>query len=368
MAYKICLVKKLNEKILDAFVVGGAVSGSRTAELIAKEGKDVVLVEDNTEVGCPCKCTGLVSWRIKELLPNLPNEIIVNTVGKAEFFSPSGRRVVLKSKNPVYLLDRPGLDKFLFDSAVKSGAKTRTGERFIGYRKLRNCLKVKTDKNTYKTKILVGADGANSTVGKQAELKYPENYLVGVQTTATGNFNNVELWIGSKFCPKFFAWVVPENNSVARIGLATNPNASKYYEEFLKMRIGRIEKPNVGGIIRFGLMENTSADRIMVVGDAACQVKPYSGGGIIYGLIGSKFAARAALDAIEYRRFDEDFLKESYDEKWKTVLGPAITRGMFLYKMISSKSDLFLNTILQTANLGTKIFNKLDMDLINVFV
>ncbi len=356
------------EKILDVFVVGGSVTGSKTAELIAKEGKDVVLVEENSEIGRPCKCTGLVSWRIKELVPNLPSELIINTVGKAKFFPPNGNGFVLKSKNPVYLLNRPGLDKFLFNSAVKAGVKTSTGERFLAYKNLRNCVKIKTDKKTYKAKILIGADGANSSVGKQAGLDYPKSFLIGVQTTAKGNFNDVELWIGSKFCPKFFAWVVPENNNVARIGLATNPNANKYYEEFLKMRIGRVERPDVGGIIRFGLMNRTSADRVLVVGDAACQVKPYSGGGIIYGLIGSKFCARAALDAIEYKRFDGQFLKESYDDKWKSVLANPINRGLFFYKIISSKSDLFLNSMMGAASVGTKVLNNLDMDLMNYFV
>ncbi len=306
----------MTEKIFDALVVGAAVAGSRTAQLIAESGREVVLVEDNTSVGQPCKCTGLVSWRIKELLPTLPEKLIVNVVKEARFHSPNGSSFVLKSKNPVYLLDRPGLDRYLFDLAGEAGVQTKVGEKFLSYKIVEDHVEVKTDKSMYKAKILIGADGANSMVGRQAGFDYPENYLVGVQTTASGNFDKVELWFGSKFSPKFFAWVAPENENVARIGLAADRNASKYYENFLMSRIGRVEKPDVGGIIRFGLMDRTSDERIMVVGDAACQVKPYSGGGIIFGLIASRICADAAIKALRHKDFSGRFFADIYYMCW----------------------------------------------------
>lgn len=354
-------------EVHDAFVVGGAVAGSRTAELLAKEGKDVVLVEDNVNVGQPCKCTGLVSWRIMDLLPKLPRKIIMNILGRAKFFAPNGISFELRANYPVYLLDRPGLDKFLFESAKKAGAQTKVGERFLSYRKMKGKVKIKTDKKTYYSKLLIGADGANSTVGKQAELVYPSNYLVGVQTTAEGNFNSVELWFGSKISPKFFAWLAPENEERARIGLATNPNPSEYYQKFLIQRIGKVVKPDVGGIIRFGLMERTAADHVMVVGDAACQVKPYSGGGINYGLIASQYCANAALKSLEGKNFSENFLARNYDKEWKRELAPAIKRGMLLHKILKSP-DFALTGIFGFGKILSRTFGRLDMDLINVFV
>lgn len=357
----------MDEEIFDAFVVGGAVAGSRTAQLIAETGKNVMLVEDNVNVGMPCKCTGLVSWRIKELLPTLPEKLIFNVVQEARFHSPSGSSFVLKSTKPVYVLDRPGLDKYLFGLAEEAGVKTKVGERFLSYEVMDDYVEVETDKGKYKTRILVGADGANSSVGKQAKLAYPENYLVGVQTTASGNFDKVELWFGSKVSPKFFAWVVPENENIARIGLATDRNASKYYEEFLTSRIGRLEKPDVGGVIRFGLMERTSDERIMVVGDAACQVKPYSGGGIIFSLIASQVCANAAMKALREKNFSRKFFVENYDKKWKQKIGNAIKRGMLINKIMKSH-DKAVSAVMAVGKAGSKIFTKLDMDLINYFV
>lgn len=355
------------EEMSDAFVVGGAVAGSRTAQLIAENGKNVVLVEDNVNVGLPCKCTGLVSWRIKELLPTLPDKLILNVVQDARFHSPSGSSFVLKSRNPVYVLDRPGLDKYLFNLAQEAGAQTKAGEKFLSYKKMEDHIEVETDRGIYKTKILIGADGANSIVGKQAGLKYPENYLVGVQTTASGNFDKVELWFGSRVSPKFFAWVVPENENIARIGLATDRNASRYYEEFLTSRIGRVEKPDVGGIIRFGLMERTCDDMLMVVGDAACQVKPYSGGGIIYGLTCAKVCAEATIKALRQKDFSRKFFMENYDRKWKEKIGQGIKRGMLVHKMMKS-NDKAVSALMLVGRMGSRIFTRMDMDLINYFV
>lgn len=357
----------MSDEIFDAFVVGGALSGSRVAQILAENGKNVLLAEDNITIGHPCKCTGLVSWRIKELLPTLPEKLIVNVHNEARFHSPNRSSFTLKSRKPVYLLDRPGLDKYIFDLAEEARAHLKKGEKFLSYDLQKDYVEVHTDKNTYKAKILIGADGSNSSVGRAAGFVYPENYLVGVQTTASGEFDKVELWFGSKVSPNFFAWVAPENANIARIGLATNRNSSNYYEEFLKFRIGKFVKPDVGGIIRYGLMEKTSAERVMVVGDAACQVKPYSGGGIIFSLISSKVCAEAAMKALRQKNFSEQFLIQNYDEAWKRKIGGAIKRGMTLNKIIHS-GDNKLSMLMKFGSMGSRILGRLDMDLINLIV
>ncbi len=260
----------------DAIIVGGALAGSRTAQLLAQKGKKILLLEEHEKVGLPCKCTGLVSWRTPETV-KLPKELIVNKLDYGKFFAPDGTNFTLKSKKTVYVLDRPGLDKFIFDEAVKEGAEVKT-ERFETFKHDNGHLQVKTSKRVYETKVLVGADGANSTVAQVAGLEMPKDIYVGMQTTAVGDFAQVaELWFGNQVAPEFFAWVVPENENVARIGLASPSTPKVYYEKFLKSRLGHNGlKPDVAGVIRFGVMNDTVADRIMLVGDAACQIKPFS--------------------------------------------------------------------------------------------
>jgi flavin-dependent dehydrogenase len=228
-----------------------------------------------------------------------------------------------------------------------------------------DCIKIKTDKNIYSSKILIGADGPNSTIRKQMKIKQKKS-IIGVQSRVRGKFNSdsVELWFGSKVCPNFFAWVVPENENVARIGLATNGNLMRFYNNFLKKRIGYVKKPDVVGRIPYGLLNITSDNRIMLVGDAASQVKPFSGGGIIYGLIAAEICAEACKKALENDKFDKKFLKENYDDKWKKKLSLPIKGGLMLRKLFNILPDFAINIGFYTAGHSKKIVEKWDMDLL----
>lgn len=355
-------------KTYDVIVVGASVSGCRTAELIAKQSYKVLVLEEHKEIGRPVKCTGLVSWRLKELLPELPKNIIVNTVGKAKFFSPNGNHFTLKSKKSVYVIDRGKLDRYLSERAKNINVEIKTLTRFENFRYVDDGIEVKTNKGKTKTKILIGADGANSLVAKQSNLKQPDETLIGIQTTVDGNFeqDTVELWFGSKTAPNFFAWVVPENENRARVGLATNKNPKEYLDRFLKERIGKTNKPDVGGLIRIGLMNETVADRVLLVGDAAYQIKPFSAGGIVYGLIASQCCTDACIFALQKNKFNKEFLKNQYDKKWKRILEKPIKKGLLYRKILYKFSDEQLNLFFSAGKKLklTKILESFDMDLL----
>lgn len=357
----------MRDRVYDVIVIGGALAGSRTAELLARNGRNVLLIEEHEKIGFPCKCTGLVSWRTPEILKNLPNKLIVNKLEKGKFYAPDGTSFILKSKKPAYVLDRTGLDRFLFGQAVKAGAETKT-EHFETLRYNDGCVKVKTSKGIYKTKILIGADGANSTVAQKANLHMPKNIYVGLQTTARGNFEQfAELWFGKKVAPDFFAWLVPENEEIARIGIGAPVSPKPYYEKFLQARLGSNGmRPDVAGVMRFGMMKDTVADRVMLVGDAACQVKPLSCGGITYGLVASQICADAAENAFEENKFDYQFFKQNYDFEWKKKLVLGINEGMFFRKMLYLLPDSQMNFFFKMIKLfGYRILNKLDFDLLS---
>ena len=351
----------------DVIVVGGALAGSRTAELLARNGRDVLLIEEHEKIGLPCKCTGLVSWRTPEILKKMPKRLVVNKLDRGKFYAPDGNSFILKSKKAAYVLDRTGLDRFLFEQAVKAGAEVKT-EHFETFQYNNSCVEVKTNKDIYKTKILIGADGANSTVSQKAKLPMPKNIFVGLQTTAHGNFEQyADLWFGKNIAPNFFAWVVPENEEIARIGLATPISPKPYYERFLETRLNHNGlKPDVAGVIRFGVMKDTVADRIMLVGDAACQVKPFSGGGITYGLIAAQICAGAVEKAFEENKFNYSFFKQNYDLEWKKKLVPGIRKGMMFRKLLYLLPDSQVNLLFKSIKLfGHKILDKFDFDLLS---
>jgi geranylgeranyl reductase family protein len=353
-------------KNYDVIVVGAGPIGCRTAELIAKKGYKVLILEEHSKIGKPLQCAGLVSWRLKQLVTDLPKDIIINKVNYAKFFSPSKNYLELESKKPVYVIDRQALDNFLASKAKEVGAQLKLSTRFSDFSYFQDGIEVKTTKGNFKTKLLVGADGPNSTVAKKAGLMQPENVLIGMQTNVKGYFDPyaVELWFGKEITEDFFGWVIPENESIARIGIASKKKTAYYFRRFLRRRINKIEKPSIVGTIKYGLMKDTVADRIILVGDAACQVKPFSGGGIVYGLIGSGFAALACIKALKKETYDYNFLKETYDEQWKKKLTWPIRKGLLLNKFIYSVPDWLLNLFINSAGWFKFLFEKIDMDML----
>ncbi|MDI6825856.1 MAG: NAD(P)/FAD-dependent oxidoreductase [Candidatus Aenigmarchaeota archaeon] len=351
----------------DVVIVGAGPVGCKTAELIAKRGFDVLVLEEHSEIGLPIKCSGLVSRRIFKL-SRVSSDIIVNRVRKARFHIKENY-IELKSKKTVYVIDRQKFDKEIAEKAEYTGAEIKDSTKFGNYKKDK-VLEVKTTKGSFKTKILIGADGANSTVARVADIKLPDNLLTGIQFTVESHFDpeTVELWFGSSICPDFFGWVIPENENSARVGLASSEKVGEHLDNFIKMRFKHEIKPKnkIVGLIRYGLIETSASDNVMLVGDAASQIKPFSGGGLIYGMIGAKIAADACIKTLKERRYDSQFLKKNYDDVWKKKLAWPIRKGLFLKNLIHSFSDRQLSFLFSAANI-TKIRRLLeftDMDLL----
>lgn len=358
----------------DVVVIGAGIAGCRTAELIAKKGFNVALVEEHSDIGAPVQCAGLVSHRLKSMLPDLSNNVFLNEVRRAKFFSPSSKdetdpALELKSKKPAHVVDREKLDKALFKNATAAGAKAARSTKFTDFSIGEDKIIISTNRGKIESKLLVGADGPTSLVRRRAQLEAPANYLAGVQATvetrAGREFepNAVELWFDSYISPDFFAWVIPISSKKARVGLAADTKALDHFKKFAKRRTGRSVKPDVGGRINFGLMGSTAAERVMLVGDAAVQIKPFSGGGVIYGLIGAGYCANACVKALREDDFSTGFLKQEYDEKWKWQLRKPIKRGL-LYRKILLGSDRKMNFLLSAAGKFKFIMQDWDMDLL----
>ncbi len=241
--------------------------------------------------------------------------------------------------------------------------------KFLGYKR-EKLLKVKTSKGNLRTKLLIGADGPNSAVARAARIKLPDCRLTGVQTTIKSNYNSntVELWFDSDISPEFFGWVIPENKNWARVGLATNKNIMKCLDNFFLKRFNRKIKCKkiLAGTIRYGLIDSSILNRILLVGDAASQVKPFSGGGLIYGLIGAEIAAQACAKSLKEENYEKEFLKENYDYMWKDKLAWPIMKGLAAKKIIHSFNDGQLSLLFSLIKAGkfTRLLEYMDMDLL----
>jgi len=371
--------------IYDVVVVGAGPAGCRTAELVSKRGFKTALIEKRSEIGQPVQCAGLISHRLKSIIPDLPKNIILNKINHAKFFTPK-TEFELESKRPFYVVDREQLDKLLFFKARKAGVETHKSTAFNDFELKRGPVIKKTESgeimredamivhtltDKIQTKLLVGADGPISNVASKAGLMRPSNVLTGAQATVRGEFaeNTVELFFDYNLTPDFFGWVVPLSAKEARIGVAArNNNIVASLKNLIHNRTnGGVHKssikPDVAGRINFGLMKRTSAERVMVVGDAAAQVKPFSGGGVVYGLIGAGHCANACIKSLSSNNFSADFLEREYDRKWKSQLGSPIKRGLMM-RRFTSGSERKMNFVLEMASRFKFILQGFDADML----
>lgn len=351
----------------DVIIVGAGPVGCRAGELVAKKGFKVLIIDKKKEIGKPVRCSALVSHRIFDLT-NVSKDVVVNVVERAKIYSNSGNCLEVKSKRPVYVMDREKFDKEIGRDAKNAGAKIRMLTALENFKKEKDYLRVKTTKGLFVTKLLVGADGPNSMVAHTANIPLPDNLLVAVQRTVKSSYDSdaVELWFGSNVCPSFFCWVIPENERWARIGLASSRSAMKYLENFIRNRVGKKirYKDELSGLIRFGLMKDTVSDRVLLVGAAASQTKPFSGGGLTYGQIGAKYCAEACIKSLKEGRYGHEFLKKNYDEKWGERLAWSIKKGWFLNRL-THVSDLLFDFSIGVGKLSKFILEEIDMDLLD---
>ncbi|MCG8401780.1 MAG: NAD(P)/FAD-dependent oxidoreductase [Firmicutes bacterium] len=327
----------------DAIVVGGGPSGCLTAELLAGEGFRVLILEEHEQIGEPVQCAGLISPRTLELA-GVPQSIIINRLTGACIFSPLGARLQVNSDRVHALaVDRAAFDQALAVRAQCAGAELLTGAKARGLAHETDGYIVKTQRNgreeLFAARLVIGADGANSRVANWLGLSndnpravmYSADVELGRSETSL-----VEIFLGNNLAPGWFGWVVPLDNQTCRVGAGHAfsgwDRSPRYYfqriadsfpELFKGMKIIRY----TGGTTPLGLAPRIFASHAMLVGDAASQVKPISGGGIYLGLRGAQVCARVAASALREDNLAEKNLAR-YQQLWEEEFSEEISCGI----------------------------------------
>ena len=220
-------------------IIGAGPAGNYAAYLLAKKGYEVKVFEEHPQIGKPVACTGIVTNAFREIIKE--KSFIINRINRIRIFSPNNQFVEFNLKKPDLIIDREKLDNYLAEIARKKGAKFFLNHRFKGYEnknkkyllKILNNEKIKN----YETDYLIAADGPNSNVAKSSGLFGSRKFFFGIQARVkVKNENIVETYL----IKKGFAWVVPENKDIARVGLCSEEkDYNLVFKQFLKKRIGK---------------------------------------------------------------------------------------------------------------------------------
>ncbi len=301
----------------DVTIVGAGSSGLRLAKKLAEADIDVNVLEDHPEIGIPEHCSGLISARnTKELGFDL-RDSFTNTIYGAKIFSPNNTQLRIESKEPVaYVMDRSLFDKTLYKEALAAGAKVELNTAAIDVRNGTIFTKVKDRGGIQKPKLLVAADGVNSRLRKLAGIESKASHFIhSYQVKASGNFDPkfVELYLSRDFAPDFFAWVIPENEESAKVGIGctTGINPVHAFNKFLKEKQIdiHIKHSNSFLIPCNPPIKQLHANGMLLLGDAGYQTKATTGGGIIMNCKSADILAKCIEDHLKHGASLDEYSK-----------------------------------------------------------
>jgi len=366
----------------DVLIVGAGPAGSTAARTCASLGLRTILLEEHPEVGCPTHCTGKLSLHGFERF-HIPASLIQTTLRAAAFHAPDGTVARVRRAVPdSHVVDRDPFDRFLAQRAADAGADVITGARARTVERVgsgsnrpgrpadRGLLEVRIERRpdplVITTPLVIDAEGANPILPPQLNISPRRTLVHGLQyeldgVSVDGDTEDApDLYFGREVAPGFFAWLMPIGSGRGRLGLAVDPRLTNrppvfYLERLMethpavgpRVRGASITRKLAGRIPILGLRRPTYTDGMMVIGDAAGQVKATSGGGIYFSMLAGEIAGQAAArylggDVVQARTALAD-----YERQWQAAFGREVRFTTIVRQTVNRLPDRHTNTVIR---------------------
>ncbi|RLE65103.1 MAG: hypothetical protein DRJ38_04335 [Thermoprotei archaeon] len=328
-------LKNIGEEY-DVAIVGAGPAGLFLANLI--KDLDFIVLEEHREVGKPLHCAGLLSLKGLKRIGFMPQKSIQNKVRGAIFISPSGLKLIVESRrDEAVVVNRTFFDKELAEK-VSDNIKLRT--KVVKVAKRSGKWILKTGSGSIRSKILVDAEGFRYNLSTKLGFEKPPKDLllpaiqVELEKIRDLNRDLVEIYLGSKWAPGFFAWIIPLSEDEARVGLAARELPFSYLKNFLgkhpiassKLKKAKVKRILGGRVVLTGIYGKIAKKSSILIGDVAGQTKPTTGGGVVYSGIAAHIASNIIRE--ELAKNSGEIVLEEYDKAWRRLMG----RELFLMK------------------------------------
>ncbi|MCS7129052.1 MAG: NAD(P)/FAD-dependent oxidoreductase [Candidatus Caldarchaeum sp.] len=335
----------------DVIVVGGGPAGVSAAKAAAAGNVDVLLLEKYPTIMANKPCGEAVSKETLATAGVKPSPRIVMHEAYALVYSPS--LIEVKIPQIGYNINKSLFIQEIAAQAAEYGADIHVREEVSAVVRQDSKYLVKTSRETYQAKVVIGADGYNSTVARSLGVSERPEPIPTVQYIMANcklkHPDAVRFYLGNKLAPGGYAWIFPRSEKLAEVGIGVRGGVAKeYLDAFVKkfsdeLASARIIDYRGAPVPIGGAISESVFDGAMLVGDAAGHVIPLTGAGIHSSVAAGLAAGRVAADAVKEGDTSKQRLSQFYKlyENWLS----RINRSLKAMRAVEKLSDEELDTL-----------------------
>ena len=366
------IVKGTRTTLSQVTVVGAGQAGLLSAEILARKGVDVRVIDRDVNPGERKPCGGMLRIAAADLM-GIPWRLASRKISGMRVIMPSHQTSEVDYGRVISLnIDRGVLGQYLIERVRKAGGRVETATNVVDLAEIFDgngskhyelrCKTIDGEPKRLKTDLLIAADGTNSIVTRKTKVLNPFKtsqigQCVQYQIKLSNNVieerigDRNEVYYGHDVSPFGYAWIFPKDNLVT-VGVgallsSVRTNLKKYLDYFVGRHPVAREKLEGGRIVDFeaalcplsGVVSPTYSDNLVITGDAAGHCSAISGEGMYYSMVAGKLAGVVCSQAVEAGNFSARFLKR-YQSSWTRTIGSDLRWGKRL-QTLALRSGLF---------------------------
>ncbi len=296
---------------LDVAVIGASSAGLYAAEQLARCGKRVAVFEQQTELA-PARRTLIITPQLKHVLGYVPEAAVLHRIHTISVAAGAVSASV-RLRDPDLIIERSLLAQMLAQRAEQAGVPIHYGHRFRRFDAHPQgvTLQLQTaagDTPTVVASAVIAADGIGSDVARAAGLPHPPTVpIIQAEVCLPAGWNPDVTWVWfDTEETHFFYWLIPESATHGVVGLVGDEGIQTrvLLEQFL-VRHGLQPLGYQGAQVAMydralRPWGSIGLAPILLVGDAAGQVKVSTVGGTVSGIWGADAAVRALTRGTTY--------------------------------------------------------------------
>jgi len=342
----------------DVIVIGAGPAGLMFSRVVASKGFNVVILEKEGVLGTkPCgEGVSLKTLETAGISQREASAFVSKEVRRAHVYAPDGTKITIEEGGKGYILDKRKFLRVMANKAVDLGADILPLTPVKDIVKIDDGFLVKARGFEGTARLLVGADGYLSLVSRKLGFEA----IGGREVIPTAQYlmANVDLedpegtgfYLGNEVAPGGYAWVFPKEDGMANVGIGVRgASPMTYLEKFIKEHPRMLSKAKpiefgAAAVTIGGMLKKVVSDNVLLIGEAAGQVIPLTGGGIHSSIAGGLIAAEVSIEALEEEDLSLTFLKK-YIEEYNSYWGKRIRDSKRALEIIEKLSDKELNEL-----------------------